>query len=181
MDKQVYLQQWRCIQIEGSLEFTSFPAVNAKMRCQEYPNAQDGNPGARSRDQILTLKASNTPPAKFCTLKISRFTNLMYSTCTCESRCMRWSHEIQYFLYDSETNYKCTCTRRNPYCNHAKGWSIKESWFDFPQGHLTLHFPNLARMALESSQTPLYRHKALLSWWQSSRGVQLTTPIQCRK
>jgi hypothetical protein len=53
-----------------------------------------------------------------------------------------------------KTNYKCTCTRSNPYCDYAKGWSIEETWFDSPQGHLTLHFPNLARPALESSRTP---------------------------
>jgi hypothetical protein len=78
MDKQVYLQPQRCIQIEESLEFTCFPAVNAKMKCREYPNAQDGKRGARSRYQILTMKVSNTPPAKFCALNNSRFKNLMY-------------------------------------------------------------------------------------------------------
>lgn len=52
------------------------------------------------------------------------------------------------------TNYKCTCTRRSPCCDYVMGWSIEESSSDSPQGHLTLHFPNLARPALESSQTP---------------------------
>jgi len=47
-----------------------------------------------------------------------------------------------------------TWTRRNPYCDYAMGWSIEQSWFDSPQGHLTLHFPNMARPALESRQTP---------------------------
>jgi len=53
-----------------------------------------------------------------------------------------------------KTNYKCTCTQRNPYCDYAKDWSIEESWFDSPLGYQTLHFPNLARPALESIQTP---------------------------
>jgi hypothetical protein len=153
MDKQVYLQPWRCIQIEGSLQFASFPAVNAKMKCQEYPNAQDGNPEAWSRDQILTPKASNTPPAKILYLEKQSLYELdahaLVRVGACDDRMK--SRTVCMIV---KTNYKCTCTRRNSYCDYATGWSIEESCFDSPQGHLTLHFPNLARPALESSQNP---------------------------
>jgi len=149
--------------MEGSFEFTSFPAVNAKMKCQEYPNAQDGNPEARSRDQILTLKASNTPLAKFCTLKNSRFTNLMYMH--------MWSHEIQYCLYDSEDKLQMYLHSKETVLRLRYGLEYRGIVVWFPAGALQIWRDWLCSLA----RLPLYRHKELLSWWQNSRGVQLTT------
>ena len=110
---------------------------------------------------MLTLKASNKPPATFCASKNSRFTNLidihMWESGVCDDR-IKSSTAC---MIMKRTKHKCTCTRRSPYSDYSTGWTIEESWFDSRQEHLTFTSPRLARPALGSSQPPTLSAQAL--------------------